>query len=63
MQKRLKWNAIGLELKIQTIKRVLKEELEKIPPDHLKKRKKLQTFLNEVQIICNKLKENDLKSI
>jgi ribonuclease-3 len=55
MQKRLKWNAVGLESKTHTLKRILKKEYNEIPSDHLKARKKLQHFIDELQNILHSI--------
>ncbi len=55
MQKRIKWNAVGLASKTKTLKRILKEAYDEIPSDHLKSLKKLQNFIDELQNILHSI--------
>ena len=55
MHKRLKWNAIGFEKKTQLLYKILQQEKDEIPEDHLSKRRKLQGFLDQFNHVLDKM--------
>ena len=55
MHKRLKWNAIGFEKKTQLLYKILQQEKDEIPEDHLSKRRKLQGFLDQLSHVLDKM--------
>ncbi len=55
MHKRLKWNAIGFEKKTQLLYKILQQEKDEIPEDHLSNHRKLQGFLDQLSHVLNKM--------
>ena len=61
MHKRLKWNAIGLELKTKILQEKIIQEKENEPSTHSKKHQRLQGFLDELNHLLdtmNKIQNN-----
>lgn len=55
MEKRLKWNAIGLESKIELLHDAISKEKEKIPEEHTKNHRKLKNYLDDLQNLIDKI--------
>ncbi len=51
MDKRLTWNAIGLERKVENLYNRINEDRNKLPEDHLRDFRKLTGFLEELEFI------------
>lgn len=57
MQKRLKWNAIGLERNTEMLLEYINIEKENTPPEHLKKFRTLQLFVDELTHLITTMKK------
>lgn len=57
MEKKLTWNAIGLERKTQILHDKIKEDQEKLPKDHSRTFRKLQKYLDELNHLLNQMRE------
>lgn len=57
MQRRLKWNAIGLEPKTKKILEIMLIEKDEVPEDNLKDYRKIQRFVDELEYLVKTLTE------
>jgi len=63
MEKKLKWNAIGLVRKTQLLHGELEKEFELIPDNHSKEKKKIQGFVDELKHLLQKMQKISEKLI
>jgi len=56
LEKRLKWNAVGLENKTRILRDQIRIDQSNLPSDHLRDFKKLQRFLEELNFLLNQMK-------
>ena len=57
MEKKLKWNAIGLKVKSEQLVKILIEHKSTIPKDHSKKFTKCQNLIDDMDFILNQINQ------